>query len=241
MRPLAGSGGGDSFWPIVKNLNHAVEYLDVSVRVNLDSGNVGQAEELLAILADEGLAGRIGVYPGQIVGVAQNPLSPSTGYATRCLSNPEFAGVALEFSRLAAQYGFGSPPLPEPLGAPCTAVRKNELVVGSDGELYKCWDSVGNSFDVIGHITDYQNPNARLRKWLAYDPFSDDECRSCIALPVCMGGCAHHAMDLNLHDDRCDTFRHNYEERVLDFVERAEGGVPTTAGTPVPVALGRRT
>ena len=96
------------------------------------------------------------------------------------------------------------------------------MVVGSEGELYKCWDSVGNRREVIGHITDYKNTNGRLQKWLKYDPFADEDCRSCIALPVCMGGCAHHGMDLLQHENRCGTFRHTYREQVIDFVEAAE-------------------
>ncbi len=240
MRPLAGSSGADTFWRIVENLHHAVEHLDVSVRMNVDSANVDRVEELLEILAAEGLAGKLSVYPGQIVGVTENVLAPSSSYGTRCFTNPEFATVSRDFEQLAARYGFAGASLPRPTGAPCTAVRANELVVGSKGELYKCWDSVGSDFEIIGHIDDYQNTNGRLRKWMAYDPFRDDECRSCIALPVCMGGCAHHAMDLNLHDNRCGTFRHNYHDRVLDFVEAASDRALASVVPSVPVTLESR-
>ncbi len=114
----------------------------------------------------------------------------------------------------------------------------NELVIGSHGELYKCWNSVGNSREVIGHIRDHKNLNGRLAKWLAYDPFSNDECRSCIALPVCMGGCAHHAFDKLQHENRCGTFCHTYREQVREYVDFAESR--SVAG-PTPIAhLARR-
>jgi uncharacterized protein len=232
MRPLA--TGGDSFWRIVENLHAAVEHLEVNVRVNLDAANLDRYEELLQILADEGLAGKLGVYAGHIVGVSENAAAPSASYGHRCLTNPEFAQASLEFERLADRYGFGRSGLPSPTHTPCTAVRANELVVGSKGELYKCWDSVGTSFEVIGHIDDYRNTNGRLQRWLKYDPFRNDECRSCIALPGCMGGCAHHAMDLDLYENRCGTFRHNYREKVLDFVEQAEAEADARAE---PVAI----
>ncbi|MGE0541760.1 MAG: SPASM domain-containing protein [Dehalococcoidia bacterium] len=61
---------------------------------------------------------------------------------------------------------------------------------------------------MIGDIRDYQNRNGRLVKWPTYDLFADSACRGCIALPVCMGGCAHHAMDLRQYENRCGTFRH---------------------------------
>lgn len=230
MRPLA--NGGESFWRIVENLHHAVDFLDVSVRVNLDTANADRAEELLQILADEGLAGRLHVYPGHIVDVTANAEAPSATYEKSCFTNPEFAQASLEFEALSAQYGFSRASLPQPTGTPCTAVRSNELVVGSDGELYKCWDSVGSRFDVIGHINDYDNLNGRLRRWLAYDPFSNDECRSCIALPMCMGGCAHHAMDLDLYENRCGTFRHTYHDQVLRYVEQAAADGVSTPHEP---------
>ena len=220
MRPLV--GGQDSFWRIVKNLHHAVNYLKISIRMNVDRDNFPYAEELLRILAAEGFAGKLTVYPGQLVSVRENPLAPSARYHGHCFTNRDFALAAREFVLLAKRYGFATPSLPRPTGAPCTAVRANELVVGSKGELYKCWDSVGNWREVIGDIRDYQNPNGRIARWLKYDPFTNDECRSCIALPVCMGGCAHHAMEALQYENRCGTFRHTYREQVLDFVEAAE-------------------
>jgi uncharacterized protein len=220
MRPLA--GGKSSFWGIVKNLHHAPNYFPISVRMNVDMENILHTEELLQILSDEGLAGKVTVYPGQIVGLKGNSAAPSSTYGTSCFTNPEFAQAEREFLSLAMRYGFSSPSLPRPTGAPCTAVRANELVVGSKGELYKCWDSVGNKLDVVGDIRDYKNPNGRMQKWLKYEPFADGECRECIALPVCMGGCAHHGMDLLQHENRCGTFRHTYREQIISFVEVAE-------------------
>jgi uncharacterized protein len=135
----------------------------------------------------------------------------------------------------AVQLGLASPALPGPLGAPCTAVRANELVVGSGGELYKCWDSVGNHREVIGHLRSWRDPNDRLLKWLSYDPFHDDECSSCVALPVCMGGCAHHAMDAKLHDSRCSTFRKTHVQQVETYVTAAESA--GTSGSHHPQLL----
>jgi uncharacterized protein len=235
MRPLAGGKG--TFWRIVENLHHAVEHFRVAVRVNVSSENFVHAEKLLEILAGENLAGKLSVYAGHIVAVNDGAPSPSATYPARCFNNREFAEAEQEFTRLAVRHGFATRSLPRPAGAPCTAVRANELVIGSEGELYKCWDSVGNPREVVGNIRDYRNPNGRLQKWLKYDPFANDECRSCIALPVCMGGCAHHAMDLLQYENRCGTFRHTYRDQVLAFVEAAEtSGASQATSRPLPHA-----
>jgi uncharacterized protein len=237
MRPLANGAG--SFWRVVENLNHAVDYFPVTIRVNVDAQNISHVEELLVILAREGLAGRVGVYPGQIVGVNDGAPAPSASYRAPCLTNRQFAQAELEFAALARRHGFARPSLPAPAGAPCTAVRANELVVGSSGELYKCWNSVGNRREVIGHIRDWKVANGRLAKWLRYDPFADPECRTCIALPGCMGGCAHHALDAAQYENRCGTFRHTYREKVDAFVEAVEAD-GTNAALHAAPALARR-
>jgi uncharacterized protein len=229
MRPLA--GGNPSFWHIVKNLHHAVEYMQITIRVNLDAANFGRTEELLKILAAEGFSQKLSVYSAQLVAVADAG-APSASYG-QCFTNHKFARAELEFDTMAQAYGFTSHSLPRPTGAPCTAVRKNELVVGSKGELYKCWESVGNPNETIGNIRDYKDINGRLHKWLGYNPFANSECRGCIALPVCMGGCARHAIDVLQYENRCGTFRHTYRERVLNFIEASEqSGFTSIAPAP---------
>lgn len=214
MRPLAGGGG--TFARILDNLREAVERFDVVVRVNVDAGNAGRLEELLDVLEHAGLSGKLGVGLGHLLALGGDARAPSARYTgARCLTRREFAEVRERFAALAEARGFGAPALPRPLATPCTAVRANELVVGSGGELYKCVETVGNPREVVGNILDYDDADGRLRKWLAYDPFSDEECSSCIALPVCMGGCAYHALDADQRSNRCSTFRHTYRETAL--------------------------
>ncbi len=227
MRPLADGRG--SFWRIVENLHHAIDHFMVGVRVNIGTQNFERVEELFMILGKEGFSGKLTVYPGQLVGV-HNATAPSMTYQS-CFGHPQFAAVEQRFLDLAIRYGLAEHKLPGAAGgAPCTAVRANELVVGSKGELYKCWESVGNPSDTIGNIRQYTELNGRMERWLKYDPFHNQECRSCIALPICMGGCAHHGMDALLYDNRCHTFKHTYEEQIVKYARAATNGfVPLNA------------
>jgi uncharacterized protein len=217
-RPL--SSGRGTFDTLLANIAATAGILDVSVRVNLDRANVGDYPRLLEILAAAGLAGRVGVQPAQVVNPAGQAGAPSGSYQVGCLPKLEYASVEQEFLRMAAGLGFATPDAPGPVGAPCTAVRDNELVVGARGELYKCTETVGDPSEVVGNLLDWPRPGDRLMKWLTYDPFADDECRSCPALPVCMGGCAYHAMHEGTRDSRCSTFRFRRQDQVRRMLEK---------------------
>ncbi len=216
MRPYV--DGRPTFDRIVDNIVEAVEYLDIDVRVNLDGNNLGRAEELMEILAGRGLAGKIELYPAQLTSVEYAPAPGSTYQG--CFSRSDFAQVALEFNELARQHGFKSGPaeLPKPTGSPCTAVRANELIVGADGELWKCWEEVGVKEAAHGDIRTYHEVDSRVRRWLTYDPFANEECKSCIALPVCMGGCVVHAFSERNYANRCGDFRFNHQRHIDDLM-----------------------
>jgi uncharacterized protein len=219
MRPLRNGRG--TFDVILDNVVACADILHISIRVNLDASNVGEYERLLDLLAERGLGGRIDVYPAQIVAYDEGIGAPSETYQPQCFTLTQFAGVRRDFMAYARRLGLASASLPQPINTPCTAVRVNELVVGANGELYKCWDSVGNASEVIGHLSSWKDPNDRVLKWLRYDPFEDEGCRSCIALPTCMGGCAHHQMNDRAGDSKCSTFRLTHRRQVEEYAEAA--------------------
>lgn len=220
--------GGSTFERIVDNLAEAADHLAIAVRMNVDRGNLGHAEALLQELRDRGLAGRVTVSAARMTGVVANPSAPIATYAGSCFASMDFADVELAFGELAGRYGFRIASLPKPVATPCTAVRASEIVVGSEGELWKCWDDIGNPAEAIGTIFDYTDVNDRLAPWLAYDPFSDLDCSQCIALPGCMGGCAHHLYHGD-RTERCGSFRYNHARQV-EVATRRQLGLPVEVG-----------
>lgn len=207
-------GGASTFWTIVDNLREAVEHLRIVVRINVDADNVGDVEPLVALLAQEGLAGKVSLSPSRLLGNASNPLAPLATYCGCAMNKAAFASFESSFHELARRYGFSGGRLPGPVSTPCTAVNANDLVIGAHGELWKCWDDVGDTSQAFGTIFDWDPSDDRRLKWLRYDPFDDPQCASCIALPGCMGGCAYLAMSSDDRDEQCSTFRFNRRERV---------------------------
>jgi uncharacterized protein len=138
----------------------------------------------------------------------------------------DYASAASAFDQRAASRGFATPSMPTPRGAPCTAVRDGEWVIGPAGELWKCWDNVGDRAQIVGSVFDLAQADSAHTPYGAYDPFSDAECRECIALPVCMGGCAHHALEPGQRANRCGTFRFEHRAQMRAFIEHARTTQP---------------
>ncbi|MEZ5143512.1 MAG: radical SAM protein [Acidimicrobiales bacterium] len=245
--------GGPTFERIVANLGEAADHLDIHVRVNVDTTNAHRVDELLALLAAAGLTGRIQVALGRITDATGNPAAPLASYGTACLTASQFGELELAFTAAAEVYGFAAPSPPRPMGSPCTAVRAKEIVVGADGEMWKCWDDIGAPDQVIGTVFDYTVTNERLDRWFTYHPADEAQCSTCIAMPVCMGGCAHHHFNSADPEARCGAFRHNHVGRITQVLERMMGvgpgdpvplprfdtpSMPRDTGAPTPVVLG---
>jgi len=237
MRPYV--GGGPTFDRIVENLHEAVDHLSVSIRVNIDESNLWRAEELMAILAEEDLAPRLGIHCAKMTYYEDNDEAPVASYTNRCYTSPEFAQVQLDFEALALRYGFASVPLPEPVSVPCMAVAGNSIVVGSDGEVWKCWDDIGNAEKVVGHVSDYLAlDEAAVLPWLQFNPTQDPMCRQCIALPNCMGGCLHHTLAGHPREAQCGSFRYNHREKIRRAV-RTDAGLDDS-GVELPAVAASR-
>jgi uncharacterized protein len=75
----------------------------------------------------------------------------------------------------------------------CAVRNPNYIVIGPEGEIYKCWNDVGNPKMIVGDLLNKHpiNNNLLLRYYTAGDPFDDDECRNCFHLPLCGGGCPY--------------------------------------------------
>ena len=79
----------------------------------------------------------------------------------------------------------------------CTASSLYFFGIGSEGELYKCWEDFGFKDRIYGYIDNWDirdplktanNPNM-LMKYLNCAGFFDPECHECPWLPICGGGC----------------------------------------------------
>lgn len=73
----------------------------------------------------------------------------------------------------------------------CLANSMAGLVIGPEGEVYKCWLVIGMPEYVIGNIAEPEKFDLiKLAKYTcSADYIFDNKCRECYFIPVCSGGC----------------------------------------------------
>lgn len=205
---------GKTFDVIVSNLDRLMtsDYKGrVNIRVNVDSRNEEEFFDVYRFIKErfpEDYGKRISVYPGFVKGDDH----PDVSCFFDGNAKAEFVAKMKKEHDISALSLFPHKP---PVG--CTLTKRNAYVVGPDGELYKCWDDVGDESQVVGRVDEFTNWNMPLiaEGMVACSYLESQECRECFYFPVCDGGC-HKARLKNLHDgkgrDCCSYFKNHLEE-----------------------------
>lgn len=207
-RPL--KGGQSTFDRIISNLREAKDDLPchVNIRVNVDKENVSQVDEVLQILADNGLDGVASAY----LGMVEN--SNGTYQENKCFCIQEFSELDYDFKVRNSMSRVGS--YPRIVHNVCSADSASGVVIDSDGMIYKCWNDIGIKERAVGSLLDGSQGNQQVTLgYLLYDPTQDEECRVCKYLPICMGGCPHRRQFLP--EIRCTTMKYTMEQYISDI------------------------
>lgn len=203
-------GGGPTFSVILGNLHKAREKVSISLRMNVDQSNKDRIEDMLHLLKKEGLEKSVGFYIGHV-----RPYTDICGdISGTCLKDEAYSLLSLETMIRMLKMGFSSTfHMPRSRNLYCMADIRNAFVVTPDGSLFKCWNSVGQENDVIGHLMEpiSEKMTANQKNWLRRDPFAL-ECRKCRLLPICMGGCPYIYLRTGKLD--CDVWKHHLDEYI---------------------------
>lgn len=180
-----------TFDTIVDNIEAAATGSQVSVRLNVGRSNRDAVGSFLKFAQERNWGQRgIEIYPAPIFGTA----SPCMGYPDESLPEEEFDSVLDEFCRTGLEAGETS--LADVVGFPpsrhytCEALAYNSYAVSPNGMIYKCPLEIDDERRAVGDVSrplDLYDVN--LLRWLSFDPFRACECRECLLLPVCFGGC----------------------------------------------------
>lgn len=177
-------GGHPTFERIVENLdlmNKLAPEVRVNIRVNIDSNNMDKFIHVFDFF-----------YRKHYTNIAVTPafVEDRAGDNSCAFSSKEkfvfladlFQKHGMDFNSFYPSYRFSE----------CSIRNPNVVVIGPEGEIYKCWNDVGKQERVVGDIFGKVSNKRLLLQYLAgADPFDDAQCRECVLLPVCSGGCPY--------------------------------------------------
>lgn len=212
-------GGGATFDKIIENIKNCQTISPntrIIIRVNIDRTNQAEFPALFKYIMGLKLP-NITVSPAFVNDCAANEPNPNV------LSDTEktnYVKWLYKEHHLTFDFFF-----PAHGRAGCSARNMNTLVIGPSGELYRCWEDVGNPERIYGNISgQITNPTLLMRYVNASNQFKDNKCKDCLLLPVCAGGCPKYRM-LNRYEGRnidvCPLIKHDLDDFLyLHFLQK---------------------
>ena len=205
------SGGGPTFERITSNLRDVRIPFTVSIRHNVHEDNRSEMDELKEFidkLAEES-GNKLNYYPAPVTG-SETADERGEQVGLLCETNASEVGIRQEAGRFSVGRGHY-----------CGAHIVWSVGIDEKGNLQKCWEAVdkpsisfgtAHDWDPANPLTTASNPDNLTMYLNTACPVPDEECRECVWLPMCVGGCPHK----RLFDGRaCVAFKDNPESYVL--------------------------
>ena len=208
------AGGGKTFDRIIENLQAIKEVegeFDLTIRVNFDESNLEETSQLIDFLkenfADDKRFGVLFRPVGRWGGENDDELP----VCSQVQSNRKI----WEFTNEAVVQGMGMATMIAgslmPTGSVCYAAKPHSLVVGANGQLYKCTISFDEEVNKVGTIDGNGHLELdfdKIAAWTTSGEETDAVCQSCFYRPVCQG-------------NHCPLYRMRTGERPCPYEKRS--------------------
>lgn len=192
----------------IKRVHAACPDIKLNVRVNIDRTNDNDFLELYELFQKDEFNG-IFLIPAFV---------DDKDHVNKCVLNgkEQYAYI----NKLLREHGIVFDRFyPEP-SLECFVRNPNSVVIGPEGELYKCWNDVGKKDRVYGYLDGRITNEPLLFRYLAAsDPFDDQQCKECLLLPVCGGGCPYDRIKRDYEDNNinvCPLIKENLKGYLLN-------------------------
>ncbi len=212
--------GGPTYRRILNNLDTLLNSTyqgSCEIRVNVDRQNADAFQSLQDSLMERFKGKRICIYAARVHAAPDHPYDQSRVLNMREWTNFNFKTFQSSgFMPIADFYPTVN------LDSVCVATADHRFVVGPRGELYKCWEDVGNEARVIGNIHEVDpitNPTLRAQYIRGTDAYADPECLECPVLPICGGGCANKRLRTKQFGEKGLHFCSPYKEHLVEYLE----------------------
>ncbi len=158
--------------------------LKIKLRVNISRKNQNDFFQMFEYIDKRFNSDRIYAYPGFI--------REDTPDACSLCYDSMSREMAFELYRDLREKGVNFNFIPKKVNSRgCMMHSLNSFIIGPEGELYKCWNDVGEETKMIGHIYDnkIENDAVYFHMMTETSPFADPKCKECLHFPNCSGGC----------------------------------------------------
>lgn len=221
QRPL--KNGGGTYKTIIENIKGMLGIFDVVLQVNISNDNIDNFNLLLDELEKDEILKDIYIGPKRLLantGACQSVTESVVGLKSFAQTH-----VKLHNQLMDRNIYYDVVPTSD-TGGRCKAICKNDFLIHPSGDMYKCWNTIGQKDESIGNISKMCEINYNYAKWLSYDPFENKMCLKCKVFPICQGYCAHNWIGTKVYEkpsDRCSEWKYNLTDFImLKFNERGK-------------------
>lgn len=215
-----GKGTFDKIISVLELLNMKVGQLksfNTIIRINIDKVNIEDTYELLKYIGKDGLnLTNCTVDFGIVRGLTES----CAAYSSNCFVEGEIGDVLYDLWNAAEAQGFYYNIRPMRRWLYCGLYGDNQYTVTPNCEVYKCWEHAGEKEHLIGRLDEkgqLVDIQYAYYDWMTHNPVENKECRECVYLPSCGGGCGmvSYAKTATYHASGCFKIKGVIEKQLI--------------------------
>lgn len=229
-RPMRNGRG--TFDTILENLEETCGIIPIALRINIDVHNAERALAFYDELTRQPWWRGDSIFP--YYGQVRSETNSCRCKEEECLKDGDFYRLQMELEKHMVSRGNHTYSYPSPATG-CGATNAQGYVIGPQGELYKCWNDVGNPKRVVGSIFEPAQWHPLHVQFLTESFEDDPECRDCAVLPICLGGCVDRRIRLRESGSgakNCVGYKYYLEESLRSFYTQHLNRPPMPAQSP---------
>jgi len=213
------SNGAGSFDETIRGIKMVVNEQRLPnpvIRINIDKTNIENTYGLFEYLKNHDLT-----CCSIDFGIVKGTTAACASYSSNCFVEEELGEMLFPVWQLLKSMGFNGDTQPFRRSMFCGLYSDSAFTITPTGDVYKCWDLVNQQEHKVGYINEEGKlvgvTNAYF-KWMLRTPYYIEECKNCVYLPTCGGGCA--AISYSHHNDYnapgCYKVKTVFEKQVIN-------------------------
>lgn len=214
-----GTGTFDEIIGALELLRENKDRLYTVIRVNVDKKNVANIRDLMEYLNSKNL-NELGID----FGIIRGSTDACSSYEDNCYVEEEIGELLEDLKAKANDMKFDINNRVYRKWVYCGLNCDNNYSISPEGDVYNCWEHVGEEVHRIGRIDStgkLEDIQYSYFEWLTKNPLNVSECKDCVYLPCCGGGCGSisYRKDNEYNGTGCLKIKGVIEKDVLKNIE----------------------